>query len=137
MSRLPTPGGDANNWGTVLNDFLQQSLNSDGSLVTSGTNSYTGSANTNLASNSQPGLIQLANDFGNTAASPKVVGLQGRAIDSSAPSDGDVLTWTSTGNKWSPVAPSVGGGGGNIVNLDGGSSSSSFGGTATIDGGTA
>lgn len=32
MSRLPTPGGDNNNWGTVLNDYLSQSINADGSL---------------------------------------------------------------------------------------------------------
>ena len=32
MSRLPTPGGDTGNWGTVLNDFLGVSLSSDGTL---------------------------------------------------------------------------------------------------------
>lgn len=32
MARLPTPGADKGNWGTILNDFLTQSLNSDGSL---------------------------------------------------------------------------------------------------------
>jgi hypothetical protein len=30
MSRLPTVGGDDGNWGTVLNDFLDVSHNSDG-----------------------------------------------------------------------------------------------------------
>src|SRR5664279_3990179 len=34
MARLPTPGGDTNNWGTVLNDFLSQAHNADGSLKT-------------------------------------------------------------------------------------------------------
>lgn len=34
MSRLPIPGGDTNNWGSVLNDFLAQSHNADGSLKT-------------------------------------------------------------------------------------------------------
>lgn len=34
MSRLPTPGGDQDTWGNVLNDFLSQSHNSDGSLST-------------------------------------------------------------------------------------------------------
>jgi hypothetical protein len=32
VARLPTPGGDENTWGSVLNDFLAQSLNTDGTL---------------------------------------------------------------------------------------------------------
>lgn len=32
MSRLPTPGSDDNTWGTILNDYLSVSLNSDGTL---------------------------------------------------------------------------------------------------------
>lgn len=32
MSRLPTPGSDAGDWGTILNDFLTQAHASDGSL---------------------------------------------------------------------------------------------------------
>lgn len=32
MSRLPTPGQDNGNWGEILNDFLDQSHNADGSL---------------------------------------------------------------------------------------------------------
>jgi hypothetical protein len=35
MSRLPTPGSDQDTWGNVLNDFLSQSLNGDGSLKSS------------------------------------------------------------------------------------------------------
>ncbi len=31
-ARLPTPGGDDNAWGVILNDFLGQAHNSDGSL---------------------------------------------------------------------------------------------------------
>jgi hypothetical protein len=34
MSRLPTPGGDSGNWGTVLNDFLNQAHDADGTLKT-------------------------------------------------------------------------------------------------------
>ena len=93
MAGLPTPGSNGNDWGTMLNDFLQQALASDGTLVTGSTNSYTGSANTNLASNSKPGLVQLAGDIGNTAASPSVVGLQGNSVASTTPGNGNVLTW--------------------------------------------
>jgi hypothetical protein len=32
MSRLPTPGGDDNTWGDVLNDFLAVEHNTDGTL---------------------------------------------------------------------------------------------------------
>jgi len=35
MARLPTVGGDDGNWGTVLNDFLSQAHNTDGSLKVS------------------------------------------------------------------------------------------------------
>ena len=41
MARLPVPGGDNGNWGTVLNEYLAQTLKSDGnlkdSIVTSNT----------------------------------------------------------------------------------------------------
>ena len=32
MARLPQPGGDAGNWGEILNDYLSQSLHADGTL---------------------------------------------------------------------------------------------------------
>lgn len=32
MARLPIPGADANQWGTILNDFLLREHNADGSL---------------------------------------------------------------------------------------------------------
>ncbi len=32
MSRLPTPGGDENVWGEVLNEFLKVEHNTDGTL---------------------------------------------------------------------------------------------------------
>jgi hypothetical protein len=32
MARLPVPGSDENTWGDILNDYLSQSLNSDGTL---------------------------------------------------------------------------------------------------------
>jgi hypothetical protein len=107
MANLPTVGGDANNWGTILNDYLRQALASDGKLVTSATNSYTGLTNTNLATGSTPGLIQLTNDLGNTYALPKVVGLQGRAIGTGTPSDGNVLTWNNGASQWQPTAPTA------------------------------
>lgn len=35
MSRLPVPGGDVGSWGSVLNDFLGQSLAADGAIKAS------------------------------------------------------------------------------------------------------
>lgn len=32
MTRLPHPGGDTGQWGDVLNDFLRQEHNADGTL---------------------------------------------------------------------------------------------------------
>ncbi len=39
MSRLPTTGADENVWGDILNDFLQQSHENDGTLKSSAVNS--------------------------------------------------------------------------------------------------
>lgn len=40
MARLPVVGADGNAWGTVLNEFLQVSHNSDGTLISSGGGGY-------------------------------------------------------------------------------------------------
>ena len=37
MARLPTVGGDDGNWGSILNTFLQQEHNADGTLKATGT----------------------------------------------------------------------------------------------------
>lgn len=42
MARLPAPGSDADNWGSILNDFLSQSHNSNGTLKTSAVNASGG-----------------------------------------------------------------------------------------------
>ncbi len=110
MSRLPTTGSDANNWGTILNDFLQQALAADGKLVTAAINPFTGLANPNLASGSTPGIVQLTNDLGGTASVPTVTGLQGNPVDATTTTSGYVLTWNSSANKWQPAAASGGSG---------------------------
>src|SRR5882757_9977122 len=109
MTRLPTPGGDNNGWGTLLNDYLQQALASDGTLLTTATNTYTGGTNTNLANSSRPGLVQLAGDLTIPVTAPKVVGLQGNPVASTTPGDGQVLTWSNSGGNWQPVTPSASG----------------------------
>jgi len=81
MAVLPTPGGDNNSWGTMLNDFLQQSLandnsgNGNGTLLITPTNSYTGLPNTNLATSTYPGLVQLTGDLAGSATSPALASI--------------------------------------------------------------
>lgn len=134
MAQLPSPGGNANNWGTMLNDYLQQALAADGTLVTSATNSYTSAANTNLASNSKPGLVQLAGDIGGTYNAPTVTKLQGRAVSTNTPSDGEVLTWDNIGGEWIPQTVTGGGGGSGFSgDIDGGSSTSVYNSVSIID----
>lgn len=112
MARLPTPGGDINSWGDVLNAFLTQSHNSDGTLksdavtglqgtpVSTATpadndvlvyNSLSGqwepasvgSATVPDATSGVKGIVQLTGDLGGTAGSPTVPGLAAKA-DASA-----------------------------------------------------
>jgi hypothetical protein len=49
MIRLPTPGSDDGEWGGILNDFLQASHNSDGSLKTSAVDASGGQGPEGLA----------------------------------------------------------------------------------------
>lgn len=42
MARLPTPGGDTNNWGNILNTFLEVSLDSAGNLVDAAVQPHSG-----------------------------------------------------------------------------------------------
>jgi len=134
MSRLPTPGGDNDNWGTLLNDYMQQALATDGTLVTSATNSYTGTTNTNLANSSRPGLVQLTGDLAVPYSAPKVAGLQGVAVATTSPVDGQVLAYASSSGKWQPTTVSSSGGGSSWTGgIDGGSATSTYGGVTAID----
>ena len=89
---LPTPGGDENSWGAMLNDYLLVSHNQDGTLQTAalqqagGVTSVNnvapvngdvtlsaGNFTANNATPSTPGLIQLTGDIGGSATAPTVV----------------------------------------------------------------
>jgi hypothetical protein len=99
MARLPIPGSDDNQWGSILNDFLQQEHNNDGTHKLS----KIVDADATLAANSDTkapsqkavktyvdaqmgstapdatavskGKIQLAGDLAGTADSPTVPAL--------------------------------------------------------------
>lgn len=86
-NRLPIPGSDDNDWGTILNNYLSVSLNTDGTLSTTalqqagGVTSVNGQSPTNGAvsvtaadaTGSAPGVVQLTGDLGGSATSPTVV----------------------------------------------------------------
>jgi phage-related tail fiber protein len=56
MARLPTPGGDKGNWGDILNDFLSQSLATDGSLKDSTVTNVASQAVVSLQDSNLSGL---------------------------------------------------------------------------------
>jgi hypothetical protein len=93
MARLPQPGGDNGNWGSILNEYLTQSHNADGTIkddvvtagsIVDGTISEAQlasavqtklNASTTDATSSTKGILRLTNHLGGTADSPTVPGL--------------------------------------------------------------
>lgn len=67
MARLPQPGGDNGTWGAVLNDFLSQVHNSDGSLKDSVVNEQ------KLSADVQSKLNQAAPTWTTLSGKPTVV----------------------------------------------------------------
>lgn len=93
MARLPQPGGDSGNWGTILNDYLSQSHAADGTLKPDSVTAATIAdgaiqealldpalqskinATTPDATTTSQGLVRLAGDLAGTAGSPTVPAL--------------------------------------------------------------
>ncbi|HEV2412812.1 MAG TPA: glycosyl hydrolase family 28-related protein [Candidatus Saccharimonadales bacterium] len=93
-ARLPVPGGDSGNWGAILNDFLEVSLNSDGTLLPTALQT----AGVVLSSGTPSG------DLAGTYAAPSVAKLSGVSI-SGTPSAGQSLVATSnSAATWSSVS---------------------------------
>lgn len=120
MARLPQPGGDDGTWGSVLNDFLYQSHNADGTLkpsavATAGAEQTTNkgqpsgyapldstgkvpasnlppSGSTPDATTSSKGVIQLSGDLAGTASAPTVPGLASRVPTSRSIASGTGLS---------------------------------------------
>lgn len=61
MSRLPTPGGDDGDWGTILNDYLSVSLNADGTLKSNA-----------VADDTTTQRVQISKDGTNVGTRPKI-----------------------------------------------------------------
>lgn len=87
MARLPQPGGDAGNWGNILNDYLSQSHDTDGTLKD---NAVTASA---LAPNSVTAVSLATNAVTTTALAPDSVTasqLADNAVVASTITDGSI-----------------------------------------------
>lgn len=71
MARLPTPGGDSNQWGDILNDYLAQAHNSDGTLKKAAVEATSPSATAIsftptgdiTATNAQAAVMQTSNNL--------------------------------------------------------------------------
>lgn len=97
MSRLPIVGGDAGNWGTILNDYLQVSHAADGTL-----NSATvGATQANLPSLAG-GLLLKGTFASRPTAGSTNSGLYYLATDN----NGGTL-YQSTGSTWVQVSAGV------------------------------
>ena len=84
MARLPQPGQDSGIWGNVLNDFLSQAHDADGSLKDNSVDSAA------LA----PGAVS-ASEIQNGSITTTKLGTSG------APSSGQVLAYDGTALTWS------------------------------------
>jgi len=102
MARLPQPGGDDGTWGSVLNDYLSVSLDTDGTVKS-------GAIDTSAIQNNSVSGAKLQNDSVTNAK-----------LDAGSGSNGDVLTKdtaTSGGFKWATVGaggPPSGAAGGDL-----------------------
>lgn len=111
MPRLPQPGGDSGDWGTILNDYLSVSLNTDGTIQPTAITSAgayskpaAGIPATDLSSSIQNSLtaansaVQSVNSKTGTAVSLATTDLIDTSIVS--PTNSQVLTYNSSSNKW-------------------------------------
>jgi hypothetical protein len=125
MARLPTPGGDSGTWGTVLNDFLNQVHNSNGTLKTGVVTSGVIAANSVSASHLQGSAVTsgkiAASAVTSTALSSGAVTTTKIADDaitepklavSNTPTSGQVLSYNGSALAWTSAGssnPSMGG----------------------------
>jgi len=59
MARLPVVGGDSGNWGTILNDFLEVSLNQDGTIQPAALTAAGAVTSVNTIAPNQSGSVTL------------------------------------------------------------------------------
>lgn len=122
MARLPQPGGDAGDWGTILNDFLSQSHNVDGTLRNNAVTSVSIADNAiqtaNIAEASvteaklAASVVDKINNTGTgTIADDSIVSAK---LQTGSGTNGQSLVLdsaTTGGFKWSTIAPTGAAGG--------------------------
>jgi hypothetical protein len=86
MARLPTPGGDAGDWGTILNEYLSISLDGDGHLKPGAVTSTALSNSLITSTHIQDAAITVAK------------------IQAGTPASGDILTFNGTQLAWTTPA---------------------------------
>lgn len=88
-------------------------------------NSVAGSKVTGNISGLAKGFTDpLAGDVTGTQSTTKVVALQGRAVDTALPSNGQVLKWSDANMRWEPANDATGVSGGGVASLNGSTESS-------------
>ncbi len=100
MSRLPQPGGDNGNWGTVLNDYLSQVLKSDGTLKDNAVTSTTIADNAITAASITDGSITNAQIADGTIQEPKL----SSAVQVKLNATAGTPDWTTIVNKPAVIA---------------------------------
>ncbi len=70
MARLPSPGGDSGKWGDILNDFLKQSLNADGSIKSTAVESAGGAVDTEVIHNTGNETVDGVKTFSSSPIVP-------------------------------------------------------------------
>jgi len=116
MSRLPSPGSDDGSWGNILNDYLLQSLNADGTVKDASVGSQQLKSNAITSAKIAPGAVTssaLAIDaVGSAALGDASVGVAALST-TAAPVSGDVLFYNGTSLAWQAMSggadPAMGG----------------------------
>ena len=117
MARLPTPGGDSGSWGTILNNYLQVSLNQDGTLQTGAVQTAGASvfdaagAAVSAQSAAEAASVPIAGGTMNGQLTPAAVNLVFGATIPLDASKGNVFQLTltaSTGTLSNPTNPTNG-----------------------------
>jgi len=108
MPRLPQPGGDAGQWGSILNEFLTTAHNTDGTLK-AGVVTEANLDSTLTAKVNDTAATDLAGDVTGTLSATVVSAINGVAI-SGAPTAGQIIKATGpTAAGWGTddVSPPV------------------------------
>jgi hypothetical protein len=75
------------------------------SLISTGIPNVSLAAALDLINSALQARAQLGQDLGGTPSAPRVIGLQGRAVQDQEPPDGARLVWSAANNRWEPKAP--------------------------------